>query len=103
MKEFTLPFKPEARIFLFLPAATQELLAQPPEGRLWAADLPDVESCSEKELNKRLDGAVGRLLTSQGKAMYWLGFHVPTGLGPTRHLLSSLCPVASLAEACLGH
>ena len=46
----------------------KELLAQPPEGRLWAADLPDVEGCSQKELNKLLDGAVGRLLTSQGKA-----------------------------------
>eukprot|EP00913_Durusdinium_trenchii_P020248 g19021.t1 len=37
MKEFTLPFKPE------------ELLAQPADGRLWASDLPDVESWSEKE------------------------------------------------------
>ena len=36
MKEFTLPFKPE------------ELLAQPADGRLWASDLPDVESWSEK-------------------------------------------------------
>ncbi|CAJ1421336.1 unnamed protein product [Effrenium voratum] len=53
--EFTIPFKPE------------ELLAQPADGRLWAADLPDVESWSEKELNKALDKLVGQLLTSQGK------------------------------------
>eukprot|EP00435_Cladocopium_sp_Y103_P051111 s508_g15.t1 len=55
MKDFTLPFKPE------------ELLARPADGRLWVADVPDVESWSEKEVNKALDGVVGRLLTSQGK------------------------------------
>jgi len=55
MKDFTLPFKPE------------ELLAKPADGRLWVSDVPDVESWSEKELNKALDNVVGRLLTSQGK------------------------------------
>ncbi|CAE7563774.1 Ncapd2 [Symbiodinium necroappetens] len=55
MREFTLPFKPE------------ELLAEPSDGRLWASELPCVESWSEKEVNKALDGLVGRLLGSQGK------------------------------------
>eukprot|EP00931_Biecheleriopsis_adriatica_P028133 TRINITY_DN16819_c0_g1_i2.p1 TRINITY_DN16819_c0_g1~~TRINITY_DN16819_c0_g1_i2.p1 ORF type:complete len:1586 (+),score=479.60 TRINITY_DN16819_c0_g1_i2:116-4759(+) len=55
MRDFTLPFKPE------------ELLAQPSDGRLWAADLPAVDEMPTQELNKALDNLIGRLLSSHGK------------------------------------
>eukprot|EP00931_Biecheleriopsis_adriatica_P028132 TRINITY_DN16819_c0_g1_i1.p1 TRINITY_DN16819_c0_g1~~TRINITY_DN16819_c0_g1_i1.p1 ORF type:complete len:1571 (+),score=432.17 TRINITY_DN16819_c0_g1_i1:70-4713(+) len=57
MRDFTLPFKPE------------ELLAQPSDGRLWAADLPAVDEMPTPQLNKALDDLIGRLLSSNGKEL----------------------------------
>lgn len=55
MREFVLPFKPE------------ELLAQPPDGRLWAADLPPVDEWSPQEAGRALDALVGRVLKTAGR------------------------------------
>jgi len=55
MREFVLPFKPE------------ELLAQPNDGRLWAADLPRVDDWPQQKVSKSLDALVGRLVASKGQ------------------------------------
>lgn len=54
MREFVLPFKPE------------ELLAQPTDARLWAADLPPVDEWSPEEAGSALDTLIGRLLSTHG-------------------------------------
>lgn len=55
MKTFSLPFKPE------------ELLRDPGDNRLWAADLPPVDEWSAAQLGKSLDSLIGRLLKTRGK------------------------------------
>ncbi|CAK0904661.1 unnamed protein product, partial [Prorocentrum cordatum] len=43
-----------------------ELLAQPSDDRLWAADLPPVDDLSAGEVGAALDSLIGKVLSSQG-------------------------------------
>jgi len=55
MREFVVPFKPE------------ELLAEPSDDRLWAENLPDVDSWSFEEAGAALDALIGRILSTHGR------------------------------------
>jgi len=54
MPEFHLPFKPE------------ELLAPPPDDRLWASHVPDVENWKTETTNSTLDTLIRKVLQSNG-------------------------------------